>query len=120
MLTLVLSSLFFATACPAVAASSLETHMPADLMTYAPEQHTQSEARDLLGPPAEETSFAMAMGLSEFRIELQNLLQQGQLQTGDTIAELTWNQGEDRLTIWFLARDGAYLHHLRWTAGDEF
>lgn len=79
------------------------------------------EASASLGKPLAEERFLLGEGMNEFRVELRNdlpLPANAQL----PVLERSWAQGDCRLTLWAVERDGGWrvIRALRWPAGAEF
>ncbi len=83
-----------------------------------------TEALQSFAAPMSETEFQMDGGLSEFRIELYNLIS-AEVYNHQVfkVREVTWQFDPDNLvTVWYALDSGEwrYLHHLVWDEGAEF
>ncbi|MEL6710462.1 MAG: hypothetical protein AAFP10_07260 [Pseudomonadota bacterium] len=67
---------------------------------------SETELRQQLGPVDRMHTFALSDPLPEERVEILNFLEPDwDDETGETIKEMIWEQGQERLVIWLLQQD---------------
>lgn len=82
-----------------------------------------ARAKSRFGTPMSHESFRLEERLDEFHIALRNTYPMADPKNANVrLQELTWANGECRLTVWFHLRDSSWqsFENLRWPQGAEF
>ena len=82
-----------------------------------------ARAKSRFGTPVSQESFRLGERVDEFHVALRNTYPMTDPQNAYVqLQELTWAEGECRLTIWFHLREGVWqsFENLHWPQGAEF